>query len=114
VGATVRVPPVGTVPAQSGWLGLLEAAQEVALVLDQLSVVDWGIVMLLADVEIATVAAGGVMLPQALRKEIPNKVSAHAKIFFTKPPRRQIILIRNSRRTLPVGRETTRQDPSQQ
>ncbi len=43
--------------------------------------------MLLADVEIATVAGAGLVLPQALRKEIPNKVSAHAKIFFTNPPK---------------------------
>jgi hypothetical protein len=66
---------------------VLDAPQEVTLVLVQVSVVDWGIVMLLEDAEIVTVGVVWPGLAQAPSRETPNKKSANAKIFFMKSPK---------------------------
>ena len=56
----------GSGPDQSLWLGLAEAMQEVAFVLDQASVTFWPSVTLLGDADIVTVGSrvgGGLPAP---------------------------------------------------
>jgi len=84
-GVTVAEPLASSGPDQSFWLGLAEAEQEVALVLDQLSVTFWPSVTLLGDAEITTVglSGGGCSLPAPPHAFSPaHKIATHPKVPF--------------------------------
>jgi hypothetical protein len=84
-GATVAEPLAGSGPDQSFWLELAEAEQEVAFVLDQLSVTFWPSVTLLGDADIMTVglSGGGCGLPAPPHAFSPaHKIATHPKVPF--------------------------------
>jgi hypothetical protein len=82
---------VGWGPDQSLSLGLAEAVQEVAFVLDQVNVTDCPSVTVLGDAESATVGAGGggglaLPPPHPLRSNGPQTKLSIKNCFFMKPP----------------------------
>jgi hypothetical protein len=84
-------PLVAMAPDQSLWLGVDEATQEVACVLDQVSVTDTPKVTEVGDAEIVTVgiAGGGTTVvppPQVLSTLRPQKTATSSASFFIAPP----------------------------
>jgi hypothetical protein len=70
---------VGLDPDQSLSLGVVEAVQEVAFVLDQVSVTDWPKVTVLDDAEIVTVGCGFVPVTEAEKEAVPP-APVHASV----------------------------------
>jgi hypothetical protein len=84
---------VGLDPDQSLSLGVAEAVQEVAFVLDQVSVTDWRKVTVFDDAEIVTVGCGFVpppplLLPPQVLKRRHNTQTRNTtrKSFVMMPP----------------------------
>ena len=89
-GVTFCEPSVATVPVQSLSVGVAEATQEVACVLDQVSVVACPTVTVVGEAEMVTVGNGGgggwLLPPQAWnRQRLPTTTTSSTPCFMTPP-----------------------------
>lgn len=91
-GVTGWEPLVDCGPDQSTSLGLAEAEQEVAFVLDQLSATDWPSVTVFDDATIVIVGAfggggggGAALPPQPFSNPAPQRATTNPKIFCIAP-----------------------------